>query len=107
MSKSAEVIASSGNVFNDLELSEVTEEKIKVRLAVAINRAIKERNLKQTEAARILATKQPKVSALANYKLSGFSAGRLMEFLTALDRDVEVTITPAHGHGRIVVRQAA
>jgi len=35
---------------------------------------------------------QPKVSALQNYKLEGFSVERLMTFLTALDRDVEIFI---------------
>jgi predicted XRE-type DNA-binding protein len=32
------------------------------------------------------------VSALANYKLDGFSVERLMTFLTALDQDVEIVI---------------
>jgi len=32
------------------------------------------------------------MSALARYKLEGLSAERLMTFLTALDRDVEITI---------------
>jgi len=32
------------------------------------------------------------VSALRNYKLSGFSVERLMNLLTALDRDVEIVI---------------
>jgi predicted XRE-type DNA-binding protein len=35
---------------------------------------------------------QPKVSALANDKLDGFSVERLMKFLTALDQDVEIVI---------------
>ena len=81
------------------------EKKVKVRLAVAVNRAIRERELKQTEAAALLGTEQPKVSALANYKLSGFSIGRVMEFLTALNRDVDVNITRACRHGRIAVHE--
>jgi predicted XRE-type DNA-binding protein len=63
MSKAAKVIASSGNVFEDLELPEAAEEKVKVRLAVAINLAIRDRNLKQVEAAKVLGIKQPSVSA--------------------------------------------
>ena len=39
-----------------------------------------------------LGINQPKVSALANYKLDGFSVERLITFLTALDRDVEIAI---------------
>jgi hypothetical protein len=34
----------------------------------------------------------PKVSALVNYRLEGFSVERLMNFLNALDRDVEIVI---------------
>jgi UDP-glucose 6-dehydrogenase len=33
---------------------------------------------------------QPKVSALKNYRLDQFSVERLMEFLTALNQDVEI-----------------
>jgi hypothetical protein len=46
---------------------------------------------------------QPEVSALVNYKLSGFSLARLMEFLTDLDRDVEIGIRKTTGHGHIRV----
>ena len=43
-------------------------------------------------AAKLLAATQPKVSALTRYKLDGFSVERLMTFLTALDRDVQIVI---------------
>ena len=43
-------------------------------------------------AAEKLRINQPKVSALANYKLDGFSVERLMTFLTALDQDLETAI---------------
>jgi hypothetical protein len=35
-----------------------------------------------------------RISALANYRLEGFSVERLMHLLTALDRDVEIVIRP-------------
>jgi hypothetical protein len=53
---------------------------------------IARRRLTQTAAAEKLGINQPKVSALANYKLDGFSVGRLMTFLAALDQDVEIVI---------------
>lgn len=40
----------------------------------------------------MLGLTQPKVSALRNYKLAGFSVERLMNLLTALDQDVEIVI---------------
>ncbi|HWN74162.1 MAG TPA: helix-turn-helix transcriptional regulator [Candidatus Udaeobacter sp.] len=67
------------------------------------------RKLSQTAAARRLKVNQPKVSALSNYQLEGFSVERLMNFLTALDRDVDIVIRRRPGTrrgGRIVVTAA-
>src|SRR5579859_5480172 len=102
----ARVVASSGNVFADLGLQNPEEKQTKVRLAVAINQILQGRKLSQTAAARRLKVNQPKVSALSNYQLEGFSVERLMNFLTALGRDVEIIIRQRPGGrrgGRIVV----
>jgi predicted XRE-type DNA-binding protein len=50
------------------------------------------RRVSQIAAAGLLKISQPKISALANYRLDGFSAERLMHFLNALDCDVEIVI---------------
>jgi predicted XRE-type DNA-binding protein len=86
------VVQSSGNVFADLGLRDAGEKQTRVRLAVAINQIIAARHLSQTTAARLLGINQPKISALVNYRLEGFSVERLMNFLNALDRDVEIVI---------------
>jgi predicted XRE-type DNA-binding protein len=86
------VVKSSGNVFADLGLQDAGEKQTRVRLAVAINQIIGSRRLSQTAAARLLEINQPKISALVNYRLEGFSVERLMHFLNALDRDVEIVI---------------
>ena len=86
------VVKSSGNVFADLAPADAGEKQTRVRLAVAINQIIEARRLSQTAAARLLAINQPKISALVNYRLEGFSVERLMHFLNALDRDVEIVI---------------
>ena len=57
-----------------------------------INQIIEGNRLTQAVAAELLKVNQPKVSALQRYKLEGFSVERLMTFLTALDRDVEISI---------------
>jgi predicted XRE-type DNA-binding protein len=88
----SEVVPSSGNVFTDLGVANADEKQTKVRLAVAINQIIQGQKLSQTSAARRLKVNQPKVSALSNYQLDGFSVERLMNFLTALDRDVDIVI---------------
>ena len=64
------------------------------------------RKLSQADAAKALSVTQPKVSALRNYKLAGFSVERLMNLLTALDQDVEIVIRRKPGSrktGRISV----
>jgi predicted XRE-type DNA-binding protein len=103
------IVPSSGNVFADLGLPNAEEKQTKVRLAAAINQIIQGRKLSQTAAARCLKVNQPKISALANYQLEGFSVERLMNLLTALDRDVDIVIRRkprSRKAGRIVVRAA-
>lgn len=82
----------SGNVFADLGFADAEERLTKAQLAHAINETIKERSLTQAQAATLLDATQPEVSALARYRLDGFSVARLMIFLTALDRDVQIVI---------------
>lgn len=82
----------TGNVFADLGYTDAEERQTKLRLGHAINDVIARRRLTQAMAAERLGVNQPKVSALANYKLEGFSVERLMTFLTALDQDVQIVI---------------
>lgn len=82
----------TGNLFADLGYADAEERQTKLRLAHAINGVIARRRLTQDAAAEKLGVNQPKVSALANYKLDGFSVERLMTFLTSLDQDVEIVI---------------
>jgi predicted XRE-type DNA-binding protein len=88
------LIQGSGNVFADIGVANAEEKRAKVQLAVAINRMIVERRYSQKVAARTLGVNQPKISALQNYRLAGFSVERLMKFLTALDCDVNIVIRP-------------
>ena len=88
----AEITRGTANVFADLGFPDAEERRTKLHLAYAINTILAERAVKQTEAAKLLGCGQPKVSALLNYKLDGFSVERLMGFLTALDRDVEIVV---------------
>jgi len=90
--KAIEIERGTGNVFADLGYPDAEERQTKLRLAYAINHIVEERRLTQAAAAELLGINQPKVSALLNYKLAGFSVERLMTFLTALDRDVEIVI---------------
>ena len=61
---------------------------------------IEDLHLSQGIAARQVKINQPKISALSNYRLEGFSVERLMNFLTALDRDVDIVIRRKSKSGR-------
>ena len=99
----------TGNVFADLGLADAGERQTKTRLALALNRIIKDQALKQVDAARLLGVPQPKISALVNYRLDGFSVEKLMEFIVALGRDVEIIVRPRRGDAaaRVSVLEAA
>jgi len=86
---------SSGNIFADLGFPNSEQELIKAKLTVQIYQLIKKQDLKQTEAAKLLGTTQPQISALMRCRPTSVSIGRLMEFLTILGQDVEVKISPA------------
>ena len=90
--KAETIVRGSGNVFADLNLPDAGERQTKLRLAYALNAVIDAQRLTQDEAAKRLGLNQPKVSALRNYKLEGFSVERLMTLLNALDRDIEIVI---------------
>ena len=90
--KAEPIVRGSGNVFADLEFPDAEERQTKLRLAYALNTVIDAQRLTQDEAAKRLGLNQPKVSALRNYKIEGFSVERLMTLLTALDRDIEIVI---------------
>lgn len=83
---------SSGNVFADLGVENPEEVLAKAKLARAISMIITRRHLTQTQAAVILGIDQPKVSSLMRGRLSGFAIDRLLRFLLALDRDIEILI---------------
>jgi len=84
----------SGNVFADLGLPQSEELQTKAALADQIASIARGRHLTQAETAHILGTTQPKVSDLFAGRLSGFSIERLIRFLNALDRDVQIVVSP-------------
>lgn len=65
----------------------------KAELARQIIGVLDARQLTQTEAARILGASQPKISALQNGRLDGFSTERLIRFLNILGRDVRIIVS--------------
>jgi predicted XRE-type DNA-binding protein len=95
MSEQPTIIASGGNVFEDLGVAEPETALAKADLAIAIASIVAQRGWTQEEAAAALGIDQPKISALMNGRLAGFSFERLMRFLNRLDYDVRLTVTQA------------
>jgi len=85
---------SSGNIFADLGLPNPGQEQLKAHLTLQLYRLIKARGLTQTQAAAVLGLKQPHVSLLMRNRSGSFSVGKLMELLTKLDQDVQITVRP-------------
>lgn len=98
------VAKSGGNVFADLGLPHPEQELLKAKLTLQIYRLVKRRGITQAEAGKVLGIKQPHVSSLMRNRAGTFSVERLMDFLTALGQDVEITVRPTRKqHGEVSV----
>ena len=96
----------SGSVFRDLGFPNPEREQIKARLTLQIYRLVKDRGLTQAAAGEILGIRQPHVSGLMRGQSGNFSVERLMDFLTALGQDIEITVKPTrreHGEVHLVL----
>jgi predicted XRE-type DNA-binding protein len=103
----ARVTQGSGNVFADLGLPNPEQELLKAQLTLQIYTILKGSGMTQVEIAKILGVQQPQVSLLMRNRAGNFSVGRLMEFLTALRRDIEITVRPTRKeHGALSVISA-
>lgn len=80
----------SKNVFADLGMPEPDERLLKAELASQISDIVEQRGLTQEKVAHMLCIDQPKVSAIKNGRLRGFSVVRLYTFLNALGKDVGI-----------------
>jgi len=104
MGKRGQVTDGSGNVFVDLRLPNPKQEMLRAQLTLQIYLILKGSGMTQVEMAKILGVRRPQVSLLMRNRGGNFSIGRLMEFLTALRRVVEITVRPTRKeHGELSV----
>ncbi len=82
------------NVFKDIGLPNAEEHLVKAQLVFKIDTIMKDRGLKQIEAADLFGVKQPDVSKMLRGEFRQFSVERLLRFLVALDQDVEIVVKP-------------
>ncbi len=94
----------SGNVYQDLQVSDPEEMLLKAQLAARIARLIEEKGLTQMQAAERLGIPQSKLSLLLRGQFRGISEAKMLECLARLGRDIQIVIGPEHaGMGNIVV----
>lgn len=84
----------SDNIFRDLGFPETEAVNLLARaeLMMAIEKAIKERSLTQTEAAKVLGVGQPRLSDLYQGKIERFTVDMLMKWLAKLGKQVTIKV---------------
>ena len=94
----------SGNLFADLGFVNPERERLKAHLILQVYRLIKDRGLTQAQAGEILGIQQPHVSSLMRGQSGAFSVERLIDFLTDLGQDINITVKPTRkDHGKVSV----
>jgi predicted XRE-type DNA-binding protein len=88
------IVKGSGNVFKDLGFADEEAVNLLARstLMIEIKNIIDQRKLTQSEAAKILGVRQPRVSALYTGRLEDFTVDMLMKWLSKLGKRVTITI---------------
>lgn len=85
---------SSDNIFADLGLPDAGSHFLKAQIVAELYRLSKARRLSQSKAGQLMGISQPEVSRLFNGHFREYSVERLINFLTAFDRDVEIVVRP-------------
>lgn len=110
MTRKIKVATSSGNIFADLGLPDADTHFLKAQIVSEIYRLTQERKLTQSRAGALMGISQPEVSRLFKGNFREYAVDRLMGFLTAFDRDVEIVVRKrkkAGKGGRIIFKVQA
>ena len=107
-----EVYESADNIFADLGLPDAEGHFLKAQIVAELYRLTSARKLTQTKTGALMGISQPEVSRLFKGNFREYSVERLMAFLTAFDRDVEIISRPTPrkrkaSQGHIIFKAAA
>jgi len=97
------------NVLVDLGIPDAEAVSAKLLAAIELNRILDGRKLTQIAVGKLLDLPQSKVSLLRNFKVDHFSLEKLLGFLNALNRDIEIVVRSkpaARRKGRITMLAA-
>jgi len=87
-------VAGSGNIFADLGLPDAETHFLKAQIVSEIYRLANARKMTQANIGKLVGITQPEVSRMFKGNFREYSIERLMGFLTAFDRDVEIVVRP-------------
>ena len=96
-----------GNVFAALGRPNADELLARAKLLDRVSSLIKNSGLSQSEVAKKLGIKQPKVSMLVTGRLSQFSSDTLMHYLSILGCEVEIRVTNPRPRASIFKRRGS
>ena len=94
-----EIHESSPNVFAELSLPDAETHFLKAQIVAELFRLTSEHKLTRAKAGTRMGISQPEGSRLFRGHFREYSVERLMGFLTAFDRDVEIVAKPRQGKG--------
>lgn len=100
MTRKVKVDVGSGNIFADLGLPDADTHFLKAQIVAEIYRLTNQRKLTQAQAGKLIGISQPEVSRMFKGNFREYSIDRLMAFLTAFDRDVDIVVRPHKKAGR-------
>ena len=96
----SQIVKGSDNIFADLGLPDSETHFLKAKIVAEIYRLTNERKLTQAGAGKLMGISQPEVSRMFKGNFREYSVERLIGFLTAFDRDVEIVSKPHKKSGR-------
>ena len=100
MTRKFKITVGTDNIFADLGLPDADAHLLKAQIVSEIYRLTKQRKLTQVQAGKRLRISQPEVSRMFKGHFREYSVDRLIEFLTAFDRDVEIVVKPHKKAGK-------
>ena len=91
----------SGNIFADLGRPDAETHFLKAQIVSEIYRLTNERKLTQAQTGKLIGISQPEVSRMFKGNFREYSVERLIAFLRAFDRDVEIVSRPHRKGGKM------
>ena len=90
-----EITESSGNVFEDLELPDAENLKLRAQLMIEIEQYIEQHELTQGEAAKRLHTTQPRINDIVQGRIEKCTIDRLVNMLAAVGYHISLSVDRA------------